>query len=135
MTTGEEGDISSLCQFGWYEGCYFHKHTAAFPHQKEVLGRVLGPASGDGNEMCQWVLKSNGRVVPRQSVSPLQAAELHSPQQVKLHSDFDALIEMRYRTSITPPKMFCPYSMGRLHSWEFTGSMGMDMVTWEIYLN
>ena len=22
-TTGEEGDISNLCQFGWYEWCYF----------------------------------------------------------------------------------------------------------------
>ena len=27
VTTGEEGDISSLCQFGWYEWCYFHEHT------------------------------------------------------------------------------------------------------------
>ena len=80
VTTGEEGDISSLCQFGWYEWCYFCKHTAAFPHQKEVVGRVLDPARGDGNEMCQWVLKSNGKVVPRQSVQPVQTAELHSPQ-------------------------------------------------------
>ena len=34
----------------------------------------------------------------------LQTAELHSPQQVKLCSDFDALIARRYGTSITPPK-------------------------------
>ena len=44
LVTGEEGDISNLCQFSWYEWAYFREHTAAFPHNKEVLGRVLGPA-------------------------------------------------------------------------------------------
>ena len=39
-TLAEEGDISSLCQFGWYELCYYHEQTAAFPHNCEVLGRV-----------------------------------------------------------------------------------------------
>ena len=43
-TMTEEGDISLLCQFGWYEWCYYHEQTAAFPHNREVLGRVLGPA-------------------------------------------------------------------------------------------
>ena len=43
-TLAEEGNISSLCQFGWYEWCYYHEQTAAFPHNREVLGQVLGPA-------------------------------------------------------------------------------------------
>ena len=64
-TLAEEGDISSLCQFGWYEWCYYCEQTAAFPHNREVLGKVLGPARGEGNEMAQWVLKAKGRVVPR----------------------------------------------------------------------
>ena len=67
-TLPEEGDISSLCQFGWYEWCYYHQQMAAFPHNREVLGRVLGPARGEGNEMAQWVLKANGKVVPRRSL-------------------------------------------------------------------
>ena len=65
VTLAEEGNISSLCQFGWYEWCYYREQTAAFPHNHEVLGQVLGPAQGEGNEMAQWVLKANGRVVPR----------------------------------------------------------------------
>ena len=52
-TMAEEGDISSLCQFGWYEWCYYREHTAAFPHSHEVLGRVLGLACSEGNEMAQ----------------------------------------------------------------------------------
>ena len=72
VTTGDEGDISNLCQYGWYEWCYFRDQTTAFPNNKEVLGRVLGPARGDGNEMSQWSLKANGRVVPRRSLRPLK---------------------------------------------------------------
>ena len=100
----EEGDISNLCQFAWYEWCYFRDHTAAFPQQKEVLGRVHGPAHGEGNEMCQWVLKANGKVMPRCTVQPLQTAEIHSPVQIKLCHDFDALIERRHGSAINPPK-------------------------------
>ena len=47
--TGEEGDISNLCQYDWYEWCYFRDQGAAFPFTREVLGRVLGPATGEGN--------------------------------------------------------------------------------------
>ena len=67
-TLAEEGDISSLCQFGWYEWCYYCEQMAGFPHNHEVLGRVLGPARGECNEMAQWVLKANGKVVPRRSL-------------------------------------------------------------------
>ena len=49
--TGEEGDISNLCQFDWYQYCYFREQKRPFPMAREVLGRVLGPAKGEGNEM------------------------------------------------------------------------------------
>jgi len=104
LTLGEEGDISNLCQFGWYEWCYFREHTAAFPNQQEVLGRVLGPARGEGNEMCQWVLKGNGKVVPRRSVRPLNPSEIHSEVEIRKRKVFDGLIERRHGTSINPPK-------------------------------
>ena len=102
-TLAEEGDISSLCQFGWYEWCYYHEQTAAFPHNHEVLGRVLGPAQGEGNEMAQWVLKGNRRVVPQRSLRPLTIAEKHSMVEHKKCDVFDALIERRMGTSINPP--------------------------------
>jgi hypothetical protein len=104
VTKGEEGDISNLCRFAWYDWCYHREHTAAFPKQREVLGRVLGPARGEGNEMCQWILKANGKVVPRRSVRPLQTAEIHSASELKKRQVFDELIERRQGTSINPPK-------------------------------
>ena len=51
--TGEEGDISNLCQFGWYQWCFYQDNKQKFPHSKEILGRILGPAKGEGNEMAQ----------------------------------------------------------------------------------
>lgn len=104
-TTGEQGDISNLCQFGWYEWCYFRENTAIFPFDKMVLGRVLGPSRGEGNEMSQWVLKSNGRVVPTRNVRPLKTEELHSPVEIKKRKVFDELIERRWGNSINPPKI------------------------------
>ena len=43
VTSAEEGNISSLCQSGWYEWCYYCEQTADFPHNREVLGWILGP--------------------------------------------------------------------------------------------
>ena len=83
LTTGDEGDISNLCQYGWYEWCYFRDHTAAFPNNKEVLGRVLGPARGAGNEMAKWIPKANGRDVSRRSLRPIKVDEIHSPVEIK----------------------------------------------------
>ena len=102
-TLAEVGDISSLFQFSWYEWCYYHEQMAAFPHNREVLGRVLGPARGEGNDMAQWVLKANGKVVPQRSLQPLTIAEKHSVVENKKHDVFDALIERRMGTSINPP--------------------------------
>ncbi len=60
MTFGTDADISNLSQFGWYEWVYFREDSASFPFQKEQLGRCLGPAKNENNEMAQWVLKENG---------------------------------------------------------------------------
>ena len=102
LTTGDEGDILNLCQYAWYEWCYFRDQTAAFPNNKEVLGRVLGPARGAGNDMPQWILKANGRVVPKRSLSPLTVDELHSPVELKKREVFDELIKRRWGSPMTP---------------------------------
>ena len=103
VTTGDEGDISNLCQYGWNEWCYFRDQTAALPNNKEVLGRVLGPARGAGNEMAQWILKANGRVVPRRSLRPFKVDEIHSPVEIKKREVFDELIKRRWGTPMTQP--------------------------------
>ena len=102
-TFRDQGNISNLCQFQRYDWCYFRDHKAPFPHNQEVLGRVLGPAREEGNELAQWVLKSNGNVVPHQTVWQLQLAELHSNTEKQKHAIFDVLIERRWGSPMSKP--------------------------------
>ena len=60
--------------------------------QQEVLGRVLGPSKGEGNEMTQWILKANGRVVPRRTAVPLTIAQLNSDTERQKRAIFDHCI-------------------------------------------
>ena len=103
--TGEQGDISALCQYNWYDWCYYREQNEQFPFSRELLGRVLGPASGEGNEMAQWVLKANGNVIPRRSLRPLHVDEIHDPVEVKKRETFNSLIERRWGTAIKPPQV------------------------------
>ena len=75
-TFGTDADISNLCQFGWYEWVYFREAFASFPFQKEQLGQCLGLAKNEVNEMAQWVLKDNGKVLPPRTLRRLSTAEL-----------------------------------------------------------
>ena len=103
--TSDEGDISNLCQYKFYDWCYYREHTAGFPFNKEVMGRILGPARGEGNEMAQWVLKANGRVVPRRTTRPLNDAELCSSSEVEKRQVFDQLIMARLGSSVNLPRV------------------------------
>ena len=51
--TEEEGDVSALCQYNWYEWCYYRENSEKFPFNREILGRFLGPSTVEGNEMAQ----------------------------------------------------------------------------------
>ena len=36
-----------------------------FSFNREVIGRIIDPATTEGSGMTQWVLKANGNFVPR----------------------------------------------------------------------
>ena len=56
--------------------------------------------------MAQWVLKINGNVVPCHTLHDFHVREIHSPTEIKKRDTFDALIQRRWDTSITPPNVF-----------------------------
>jgi len=105
-TFGEMGDISNLCNFGWYEWCYYRQSSkkVQFPQMKEALGRCLGPTKNEGNEMCQWVLQMNGKVVPRRTLRKLTPHELSESNvsEVKKRADFDEAIRLTIGDSFQP---------------------------------
>ena len=103
-TLGVQGDISNICNFSWYDWCYFREEGAVqFPEQKEKLGRVLGPMKNDGNEMCQAILRYYGSIVPRRTVRRLLQSELTSSSEIVKRANFDLAIKKLLGDSISLP--------------------------------
>ena len=50
--------------------------------------------------MAQWMLKSNGQVVPRQTIRSLQVAEIHSKTKKAKRKMFDALVKGRHSSGL-----------------------------------
>ena len=102
-TTGNEADISHICNFGWYDWCYYRDQKEPFPMPKGRLGRVLGPAKNYGNMMTQWILTSNGTIVPLRTLRRLQEEELYSPTETQKRDVFSSLIQAKLGDSMSPP--------------------------------
>ncbi len=45
---GTTGDISTICQFAWYDWTVFHDTTPTFPDDTHILGQYFGPAINIG---------------------------------------------------------------------------------------
>lgn len=79
-TFHQTADISNICNFGWFEWCYYREDSRSayhkFPKALEKLGRCLGPSKDHGNEMCQWILSDNGIVKPCRTIRRLTPHEL-----------------------------------------------------------
>ena len=102
-TFGEEPDISNICQFGFYDWVYYREQTAKFPYPSEMLGRVLGPSDGEGNEMSQWILRVDGRIIARQTVRPLTPDEYSSKIEQTKRQAFDENIRRTLGDSWSKP--------------------------------
>ena len=57
---------------------------AAFPFQKECLGRCLGPAKNEGNVMANWILTQKGTVIPRRLICRLTLDEYSVLNEVEM---------------------------------------------------
>ena len=106
-TFGTQPDISNICQYDWYDWCYYREESGIqFPFQKRKLGRVLGPIKNEGNEMAQGVMNIDGRVVPRRTTSRLTEEEMSSASEQKKRDIFDKAIREKFGNSMTIPEAF-----------------------------
>ena len=100
IATGKATDISSICEFQWYEWVYFRDHASSFPYAKERLGRYLGPTEHAGTMMSKWIMNDNGTVLPYQTLRPLTPSEMNSPMETTKRNAFDKAIRLRHGDSI-----------------------------------
>ena len=113
-TFGIQGDISNICNFGWFEWVYYRDH-GSFPENKQKLGRVLGPIQNEGNEMAQGVLTSKGTVIPRRTIRKLTPIELHSETEKRKRQLFDDIMRKKLGDAMVYPAKpsnteYIPYS-------------------------
>ena len=73
------------------------------PNQAHFIYRVLGPTKYDGNEMAQWCLKANGKIVPRRSVVPLNTSQLNKNEEMLKQNVVTKCISKTYVGSINLP--------------------------------
>ena len=102
----EEADISDICQFGFYDwGMYREPNSpdTKFPLQSELLCRVLTPSKNVGNKMCKWILRVDGRIVPRSTVRPLTEEDNLMPNMAAKKIAFDNSIRDKLGDAMSPP--------------------------------
>ena len=93
--TGQPTDISSICEYEWYEWVIYRVEGKKYPFQHQRIGRVLGLARNAGNAMSQWILTDTGDIMPIQTLRPLTAAEKNSPSMKTRLEEFDAVIKKK----------------------------------------
>ena len=49
IMTGNTADISTICQFGWYDWVMFYDNIPSLPDNKARLGRYLRPVIDVGS--------------------------------------------------------------------------------------
>ena len=101
VMTGNTADISQFADLAWYDWVFFRDTTIAFPDDKEVLGKYLGPSFDIGPAMCAKFLKENGEVVHRSTYRPLTKDELESPKIKDDMTRFNQAINDRHGEGIT----------------------------------
>ena len=88
-STGQPTEISSICEFGWYDWVIYHVEVYKPPLQHQRLGRALGPSKNYVSAMSQWVITGTGDTMPIQMLIQLTLAERSMPVMIKRTKEFD----------------------------------------------
>ena len=68
-------DISELVEFDWYQWVWYHDPVN---QHKDQLGRWLDPTHNVGQELADYILNSNAKVIVRSTVSSVNEKEMNS---------------------------------------------------------
>jgi hypothetical protein len=94
LVTGNMPDISEYLAFEWYQPVYYYDQ-AAFPEQRELIGRWIGVAPNVGQAMCYWLLPKSGVPIARTTVRPITEAELQTTDIKQELGSFDLSIKRK----------------------------------------
>lgn len=94
---GHTPDISEYLEFEMYEPVwYFDDENVGYPEPEKKLGRWLGVSHKVGQGMCYYILKSNGEVISRTTVSQVEVDDMDKSSFNDQLKEYDRLIHERY---------------------------------------
>lgn len=94
LVTGNTPDISEYLAFRWYQPVYYFD-AAAFPEERELIGRWLSVAHNIGQAMCFWILPKSGVPIARTTVRAITDPEMQSIQVQQDLTSFDETIQRK----------------------------------------
>ena len=74
-------DITEWLEYDFYQPVWFYS-PAAFPVEKQLLGRWLGVAHRVGQALCYWVLPVSGVPIARSTVQPMSKDNLATKEVI-----------------------------------------------------
>ena len=75
MVFGITPDISEYIEFEFYDYCWYWNTPQSYPHEKKQIGRWLGIAHRVGQSMVYYIMNTNGKVIARSTVIPLDPSD------------------------------------------------------------
>ena len=76
---GYTADISTICEYEWYEWVIYNETTWELPDPKFVLGQYLGPSIYAVSTKTSKILRKNDEAVPRSTLCYLTMEEMDNP--------------------------------------------------------
>lgn len=92
ITFGFTPDISEYVEFRFYDYCYYWDTPQGYPHEKKHIGRWLGVAHRVGQAMVFWVMNTNGKVIARSTVIPVEPSDYEVEEVRQRMADLDKTI-------------------------------------------
>ena len=94
--TGSTPNITPYAMFDWYQPVYFHQPVAGYPHQKRVIGRLIGVADNCTDELAYVILPKTGRIQIRKSVWAVEPDEFNVLETQADILEYDKVIQERF---------------------------------------
>ena len=104
---GYTPDISEYIEFELYEPVWFYDKEHPYPDQPKMLGRWLGVAHKVGQAMCYYILKDNGEIVVRSTVSNVEADDIDQDsfkERLRLLDEGISLKIGNFKAALVDPK-------------------------------
>ena len=81
IVAGDTPYITEWLEYDFYQPVWFHS-PAAFPVEKQLLGRWLGVVHGVGQALCYWILPVSGVPIARSTVQSISKDDLTTKEVI-----------------------------------------------------